>query len=161
MKQTIQIVIATLVFFFGIASAETSTDSNHPTAKLLEGLYLRYLEAGSRGDMAAYLHTRTAEMTKRIASQLTSEMLKRMAKHDLHPKESQFVRVDSSKKVSRIIYQKLGPDKSEWQAVMFHEENGEWKIGRIIGVLHGGNRPKHANGLEELLNHPDVEIPEN
>jgi hypothetical protein len=141
-------------------SPNHTTNPNDPFVKLLEGQYLRYIDAGTRGDVNAYLKTRSSEKAKKMAS-VGPESLKRMAIMDLNPKESQFVRLDTSGTVARLIYQQRGTEKSQWDAIVFIKKDGEWKIDRLASVLYAGAKAKDSGGLEELLEHREAKIPKN
>lgn len=147
----------------GSVFAQPPTYTENPNdafVKLLEGQYLRYIDAGTRGDVNAYLKTRGIETVKKMAA-VSPNSLKRMAVMDLIPSESQFVRLDSSGIVARLIYQKLSAEKSQWDAIVFVKEDGEWKIDRLASVLHAGNKPKNSDGLNELLEHRQAKISKN
>ena len=163
MNRITNTIILALMLLAGSAFAQSptyTTNPNDPFVKLLEGQYLRYIDAGTRGDVKAYLKTRSSEMAKRMAD-VSSESLKRMAPMDLNPIESQFVRLDSSGMVARLIYQQLGTEKSQWDAIVFIKEGGEWRIDRLASVLHVGNKPKDSDGLKELLEHREAQISNN
>ncbi len=130
---------------------EKTTNPQHPFAKQLETIYLKYLESARRGDVSATLQVMTSEYAQ-MAKQITPELLKGMSTDDLDPRQSQFIRIDVSKKknMARAIYQKLSPERKDWTAILFKNESGAWKIAKI--VRQGRTGSETGDGLQELLN---------
>jgi hypothetical protein len=145
------IVLSTIHLSFALGQTpEKTTNRNHPFAKQLEALYVKYLETAGRGDVSATLQIMTSEYAQ-MAARITPELLKGMSADDLDPRESQFVGLDVSKKedTARAVYQQLGLERKVWAAIIFKNEGGEWKIAKILS--RGKTGPGTENGLQELL----------
>lgn len=78
-----------------------------------------------------------------------------MSADELDPRQSDFVKIDVSKStlVSRVVYEQLGPESAAWQAVIFQNENGEWKIVKIVKEARSGSET--GDGLQTLLAETD------
>ncbi len=153
MKLRILLIIA-LLMLSGITapSPENTTDPEHPFAKHLASLYIKYLDAAKEGDVSYALDKMTAEYSG-VSSFITPELLKGMSADELDPRESQFVKVDASKNTARLVYYKEWSDLKVWQAVVFKLESNKWKIAKI--VKYGRDMDSEEDGLAELLKDTD------
>ena len=133
---------------------EPTTDRHHAFARRLEGLYVDYLESARRGDVPNVLRMLAAE-SAREASGMSSELLRGMSADELDPRQSAFVKIDVSMStlVSRMVYEQLGPQNAAWQAVIFQNENGDWKIVKIVKQARSGSET--GDGLQTLLAETD------
>lgn len=163
----IAILIVTTIFLtlstgvFAQDPANTA-DQGHPFVKQLEAQYDRFRKAGQAGDIEGWLKTRTAKFAKQIKSMkppATPEMLKKGSAQDSDLKEFKFVRVDTSKNSARMIYQKSDKDIATWVVIMFHNEDGEWKIGHSTEQICSGDLAKDATTCEkDVLSNPRLQI---
>jgi hypothetical protein len=138
-------------------AATNITDSNHPLVRVLEAQYVKLLEAGRRGDLKAYRALRTAEFAKKSEG-VTSEQLKKTTERDFEPKAFQLARADSTGEAARAVYLRAGPDKNQWEVVMFRREDGQWKIGQTLSATGPGGKEHAAEILEQLLKQPALQL---
>jgi hypothetical protein len=142
------------------ALAQTATnviDPGHPVVRSLEAQYVKLLDAGRRGDVKAYLALRTEEFARKM-EKVTPEQLRKSAAKDFDPKAFKFIRADASGASARVFYCRVGPDRNQWEAVMYRSENGQWKIGQTISAAGPGGEKEVGSGLELLLAQPFVQL---
>lgn len=151
-----------IYFFFlialsGIAVGQqpiNTAGANDAFTKLLISQYQKYRQAGAKGDVQGYLGIRTADVAKEMNA-VSSAKLQIYAKTDFNPAEYKFLRVESSSKSARALWEKKDNDIVIYQLVMFSLEGGEWKIGDILESINSGDMSKvpGPTGLEQLLRH--------
>jgi hypothetical protein len=138
-------------------AAVNVTDAGNPLVQALEAHYVKLLEAGRRGDVKAYLAMRTAEFAKKMES-VTPEQLKQSVARDFDPKAFQFVRADSTGAAARTVYRRAAADRNQFEAVMFRNEGGQWKIGQTLSAAGPGGEAHVAPGLEFVLKQPHLQL---
>ena len=144
------LLILALLMLSGITapSPENTTDPEHPFAKHLASLYIKYLNAAKEGDVSSALDKMISEYAA-MSSVITPELLKGMSADELDPLTAQFVKVDASKNIARLFYQKIGQDLKIWQAIVFKLESDKWKIAKI--VRYSRDMESEEDGLAILL----------
>lgn len=158
MKHSLVMLVILLVGYTGASPAGTIAYRDHPKVYELEMIYERYIDAMAKGDVDAYFQTRTADVVREVGDGITSEMLRRLYPREFNPRDARFLRYDSAGSTARLIYRRQVDDNSEWMAVMFHNESGEWKIGKLVGMRHLGAHLKDNEGINSLLEHIEARV---
>lgn len=83
--------------------------------------------------------------------QPTGDMLKAGAAQDSDLSEFKFVRIDKTDKVARLLYKKSADEMIVMIALMFHDENNDWKIGHSSEMMCSGDLAKDLKACEESL----------
>ncbi len=103
------------------------TQANDPLVQDFEALYAQSMQAARKGDLDAYWSTRTAAARKRPPT-LDATRLQLLASL-LPPLDTlQFVRLDSSGKVARVLYRWRKNEVEQYSVLVFRVEQGEWKL---------------------------------
>lgn len=114
------VLLFALLLLSGIAipALENTTDPEHPFAKHITSIYIRYLDALMEEDVVSALDKMIAKYSD-MSTVITHELKKDMSANELDPLESRFIQVDTAKNTARIIYTKDIEDIKSWQAVIF------------------------------------------
>ena len=148
--------------------AASTRDHQHPFVKHAEGLYKQYVVSESQGDIAAFKKLRTKQANQRVMDNLKKlgkpqselgPMLKLAARGETDLSQFAFVRCDAKARVARLLYQREGGDPKapapEFVVLMFHWEDGAWRIGWIGRASAVPARDKaDKRAVDELLKDP-------
>jgi len=139
-----------------------TTDRNNPFVKLLEAQQLKYYEAGTNGDVDAWINTRDAKTAKKLRNipGLNSDMLKKGSKGNDDLRKFKFVSVETEGDVARIIHKKVTEDSIIFAGNMFYNEDGEWKMGDGSQHTYSGDLAKDIDGaFKDFLANPKLQLP--
>jgi hypothetical protein len=158
----ITVLFLTLATSAYCVEAVNTTDRNDPFVQVLEAQYTKYYNAGISGDLDAWLMTRTAKVVDQIKNSpgVTPDVLKQVSKGNSNLMEFDFVSVETSGDVARILHKKVSADSLIIEAALFHNEGGEWKMGDGTQLNYSGDMAKDYDGaLKEILANPKVQLP--
>lgn len=122
----------------------STTDESAPFVKMLEAQYDSFREAARQGDVEGYKRTRTADTIAFMEAHLKKlgkldefgSMIQNMASYGHNYQEFRFISCEAADGTARLSYMRdsqlvdaSGQPRVEFLIIMFHQEDGSWKIG--------------------------------
>lgn len=147
-----------------IAAVTATVPRSNPDVAKMEDVYRRYLQAATAADMAAFKAVMSERARTRLAA-VNPAILTAMTRDDLDPGSATFSRADVGERAARIVYSQDRGDHVRWQGVLFVREGDDWRIDRVVAAIDPKNLSAEARkgigrlGLEDLLAHPNMQLP--
>lgn len=147
-----------------LAAVTATVPRSNPEVAKMEDVYRRYLKAAADADMAAFKAVMSERARTRLAA-VNPAILTSMTRDDLDPGSATFSRADVGERAARIVYSQDRGDHVRWQGVVFVREADGWRIDRVVAAIDPKNLSPEARkgighlGLEDLLAHPNMQLP--
>ena len=134
------------------AAAEPSrqiTRRDDPLVRTLEAVYAKSMQVAVTGDIEAYWRFRTTA-SKGRPPQLTAERLPLFAQMLPPLSALQFVRMDATRGMARVLYRWPRDDMVRYTIVVYRTEPTDWKIDSIMVKTDVASNPREAQIMEDL-----------